>query len=402
MYVSLLSFSQTEPTITFYTALKPGKWFIINIISKKENIKIDLGDGVIKSITSGMYKGKVVGEKIRLYGDILKLAAANNSIVSVDIKTHDLVLLNLNSNDLTTFSLPQSDKLISLSLEQNKLTNIALPKKLPLLTTLNLKRNKLSIFNNVEIPELKMFIASNNLFDNLDLSMYTKLKSIRVSNCKLKTINIPTGVMELYADKNQLHLNENYFLPCKNIKSIRLNYNCIDRLCIKDCVKLNDFEVRDNSITWIKFSNLPMLKYVDLRLGNLSAEILDSLYAALPVAISGNIKVKGNIESENAHGDIVTSKGWKIDVIGKLSNILKTIILDQSITFDANAKELCIPNYLDVIKLNIYNAKGEKLFSDSPTKVFKFDNLKTGIYFIEIIKSNGSRTVEKVHITEVQ
>ncbi len=389
-----------NPAVTLYTGLATGSRVTLNVTAPTGSYKLDLGDENVIDVNSGMYQGKMTGSNIKIYGNITQLVPNNCLVDSIKINTNKLTLLNLASNSLAKLTLPESNELTSLSLERNKLTSITFPAELPAIETLNLKSNQLFVFPATKMPKLSVLIAGSNLFEKLELTGFVKLRSIRVSGCKLTTLSIPKMCVELHAEKNQLNFDENYFTNFSQLNSMRLSYNKVERINVTNCPALKEIEFRDNGIQSFTIDgNMPNLNYVDLRSGKLTADMLDAIYTALPSVTKGTIKVTGTLGAENAHGDIATSKGWKIDIAGIPgipTGVVGNVAEEVWLSFDALSKQLHVANYFAVSSVRLYAVSGAVAASFVPASVINLSAFGSGVYFVEVLTKNNEKLALKI------
>ena len=387
------------PAISLSTTLTAGSRISLNVTSATGSYRLDLGDGNQIEVSSGMYRGKVVGNEIKIYGQVTAVAASSCKIKGVTVNTHDLTLLNLTDNLLTEFTLPANNQLASLSLQGNRLKEMVLPATLPALSTLNIKGNKFTALPSTDMPSLAILIAGNNLFETLELQSYTHLQSIRVANCKLTQLMLPASCTELHAEKNLLNFPEDYFMAFPALQSLRLSSNKVRALNVTACPKLKELELKDNGMQRLTIDDLPSLNYVDLRTNLLSATLLDAVYQALPSVARGSVKVTGNAEAADAHGYIATDKGWKIDVVGlpkEPTGIDHPAAMCLQTVYDGYTNQLYITDASAVASIELYAESGAKLGSLKAEPVVDFSHLAKGLYLVGIRTTNGEKKMVKI------
>lgn len=286
-------------------------------------LSVDWGDGEKVEVKDGLIAGKLKGESVKVYGDILtldcssskvktlalradhikelacsgnqlskldlngmtslesldcennqltalqlsscpslkKLLVAGNKIAKLDLqKQQSLQRLSCSDNQLQELDLTQNDKLTNLNCANNLLQRIALADNMPLLQ-LNASNNLLSTFSVEKLAELQRLNLSRNKLTELDLQNATKLESLDVSKNSLASLHLGKmeKLQEFIAHNNKLKEIDYTLFP--NVMRLDLGQNDLKSYDMSQNLKLRDLSTYDNEMSRESFDQLATSLY---------------------------------------------------------------------------------------------------------------------------------------------
>ncbi len=307
----LLQQNVQKPAITLGYALPIDTPLSFEIESNSD-ITIDWGDGVKNNMgNKTMISGKLLGSKIKIYGDILSFDCSSTQAISLDISgaTHleeilcsgnkiSNLLLNYNTklklidcehNQLSSLNTSKLENLEKLLCSENQLKSIDISnnKKLKRLMVINNGLTSLDVTNNralnilncsenaieqlnlTQNEALVQLIAGNNLLSTIDVSGCTLLERLILKNNQLKTVDLEHNTHLQTIDISKNLLNEVKLSPMEHLTEcllqnnkltaidtekiptvMRLNVGCnqLSSLNVKTNVKLRDLYIYGNSM----------------------------------------------------------------------------------------------------------------------------------------------------------
>lgn len=247
-------------------------------------LSVDWGDGVQASVKSGRISGKLLGEHIKLYGNITSLDCSSSKVKAVACRADHMKELACSGNQLTKLDLNGMPLLENLDCENNQLTSLQLG-GIRSLKKLLCAGNKIAKINLEKLQDLQRLSCADNELQELDLSHCGNLLNLNCSNNRLKSIlladNMP--LVQLSAHNNQLEslrldklsqlqrliLSKNKLTsldlrPSTLLESLDLSHNGLATLQMNKMDKIQEFIVRDNNLKTIDYSLIPNVMRLNL------------------------------------------------------------------------------------------------------------------------------------------
>jgi Leucine-rich repeat (LRR) protein len=197
-----------------------------------------------------------------------------NILSNVDFLFHfpnDVINLNCSGNNLQTFFILPTSKLVKLKIFDNKLTNLTINQSL---TYLDISNNLINnIFNITNVNNLTFINLSNNLIGEVDFSYFPNIKDICLSNNKISDIKNLDSVKNLeYLDlSNNDIIKIDVNLP--KLTVLKLGYNKLHKINL-NTPNLNELYCNNN-----KLKKLPdlsnSLTFIDIKYNLIEFETIN-------------------------------------------------------------------------------------------------------------------------------
>ena len=251
--VSLQGFAQEKSEIKFTTTKSYGESLSMwpKSTSKADTIRVDWGDGIIKKYNIdpkgapffSKVNGKIMGDTIRIFTQLVKLDCANAGINSFYATNQPLLEdLSLSQNELT------SDN-IDLSGAKN-------------LKLLSINENQLTIFDARPFEHLEFFNANEN--PNLSTALFFEgsehLRSISMNKCDVShfyPVSLPKleAISVSYGSLMDMEIGEYY----PSLSSLDVSHNYIQEIDVTSCSKLQTFNCTSNFMKKVNVTANPEL-----------------------------------------------------------------------------------------------------------------------------------------------
>ena len=311
MSSSFSAYAQEESEIKFTTTKEYGESLSMwpKSTAKADTIRVDWGDGNIKTYNIDpkgapfftKVNGKIMGDTIRIYTQLVKLDLAGAGVTSFSTKNQPLLqdlllnqnqlttyeidltgaknlkLIDLSQNQLSTFDARPFEQLEMFSANENPQLSTALfyegsehlrsismmkcdishfyPTSLPALEGLNLSYGSLLELEIGEYyPRLSTLDISNNYIAEIDITKCPLLETLNVTGNQLKKLEITANpeIINLFCANNQikeLNLANNV-----NITTLTCGHNLLTELKVNQLTKLARLNCEENAISRLDLS----------------------------------------------------------------------------------------------------------------------------------------------------
>ena len=309
----------SEPTISFTTSTEIGAQCSFTVVlSPRQSIRIDWGDGRLVSSQDTEIKGKKAGEEIKIYGDILSFTAAGAGITSIRIQSLSLAYLILAENELTSLDLSNAPAIERISAPDNQLTSLKV-EGLNRLTTLNVRRNNLKSLTLSNLRMLqKLYVSGNNSLTMLDVANLTRLTGVEADACALNEVYLPKSITTFSARGNQLTEIED-LSTCTRLTTLNVAENNFSSLPLTGLTRLVRLDCSDNELTALNLKPCTALKELRCHKNAITEQAMKKLFESLPrrsAAEPGTLYAINSIDSgeknqvNSADIKIATDKSW--------------------------------------------------------------------------------------------
>ncbi|WP_302776342.1 T9SS type A sorting domain-containing protein [Porphyromonas uenonis] len=248
------------------------------------DLSVDWGDGVQHPVKSGMISGKLLGEGVKLYGDITSLDCSSAKVKSLSCRADKMKELACSGNQLTQLELNGMTLLESLDCENNQITALKLNSATSLKKLL-CGGNKISKLNLEKLAGLQRLSCGDNQLEELDLSHSKNLLNLNCANNRLTEITLADNMplVQLNASNNQiesltleqlsqlqrLNLSQNKLtaLDLRHntaLESLNLSNNSLTQLQMDKMEQIQEFIVSNNKLQSIDYALIPNVMRLDL------------------------------------------------------------------------------------------------------------------------------------------
>ncbi|WP_293965101.1 T9SS type A sorting domain-containing protein [uncultured Porphyromonas sp.] len=189
----------------------------------------------------------------------------------------------------------------------------------PLLETLLIENNPVASIDLSRATNLRDFSCKGSQTTSLELPNPSSLQSIKCSGTPVATLDLTHQVnLQKFVADGCDHLKMLDLSPLRKITYISMEGTPLTSIDLSTCEALQMINLSFGQLTSLQLSSSQTsLRDIRLKQSQLGACALDSIYTILPnVTEPASILVEGNPGATTAHSDIVTSKGWTIDVTG--------------------------------------------------------------------------------------
>lgn len=251
---------EEEPIVTM-TTIENDLWFTIE---KAGDIKVDWGDGHSDlNVFDHSYVDGLQEHTIKFYGadTALIVLQCNTNQLTTLVLSNNMALTNLNCerNQLKRLDLSTNLALLELNCGNNQLEKLDISKNVAL-TNLQCCSNRLADLNTTTNIALKKLVCCMNQLINLDVSKNVVLTHLECAANRLLSIDVSnnSALIKLYCEENKLDaldISGNTVLVTLDCFS-----NQLTNLVLSHNTVLKDLNCTDNLLLALDVSNNPELR----------------------------------------------------------------------------------------------------------------------------------------------
>lgn len=311
--------ASAQGTLTFTTSAEKGTAIRIlpNSVSATQPVTIDWGNGVEMKYTvdpkqaayNRWIEGTVEGGTITVKGNLTEFGLSNASLTTAKVENMSaLTKLELDDNELESFTLMNYAPIKTLDLSKNRLRNsptlsptLTLENAGGTLTSLNLSRNTDLECLDMRYLECLEYLTLNDcpkfasIFICMPEEKHPTLRSVNISNCALShfyPVSLP-ALRKLELDKNNLMsvMDDSPFVlgdyPELTYLSVGGNKG-IKNLDVTKCAKLEQLYIDSCAFTNIDLSQTPALITLNCAANDIRSLDLGNNKALKTLLVNGN------------------------------------------------------------------------------------------------------------------
>lgn len=281
------------------------------------NIEIDWGDGNRIETKAGLNSGKILGDQVKIYGDIKSFDCSSSKLKAINLfELENLQELSCSGNSIESLDLKQCPNLLSLDCENNKILNLNLAycpnlKKLLCsgnnISKLNLKfqkdllrlqcnSNKLGTLSIADNSKLEVLDCSSNVIKSLDFGSISSLKHLIATDNQISDINLSNQ-----ANLERLKVAKNLLSSLDLSKNVKLNtvdisFNTLSSLLLPSTPMndISEFICNNNILQAIEYEKIPNVMRLNVACNKLDSYVVEKNNKIRDISIYGNKIDKDN------------------------------------------------------------------------------------------------------------